>query len=268
MIVCSPFAPLFSEPDFMSEQVDEILYGDFAEVLEESQGFCRIRTDYGYVGWTLKENLFEELYEPNGMVSSRFGDLLFEGRYHFRPAMCLPLGARICLRFPENEGRYALATYSNGQVYYVRRELVSPLKQPEKTNDEIRESIVNTAKCYLGVQYRWGGRTPLGVDCSGLCFNAYRFNGIGIWRDADIEKSPNLKKIGIDRLEKADLIFFENHVAMYLGNGEIIHASASRGKVVVENLNENEYLKENIICAGTAFNERNFYQRNRNSKTI
>ncbi|MBR4279122.1 MAG: C40 family peptidase, partial [Clostridia bacterium] len=95
--------------------------------------------------------------------------------------------------------------------------------------------------------------TPYGVDCSGLCFNAYRFNGINIWRDADFERSESLRKIDLAEAKKGDLLFFKGHVAMYLGDGEIIHASASAGRVVIENYDDKEGLKEIFICVGTAF---------------
>ena len=94
-----------------------------------------------------------------------------------------------------------------------------------------------------------------GVDCSGLCFNAYRFNGINIWRDADITRSPNLKKIDYKRARLGDLMFFKGHIAMYLGGGIIIHSSASAGRVVIENVENNDYLKEIYICTGTVFDE-------------
>ena len=50
-----------------------------------------------------------------------------------------------------------------------------------------------------------------------------------------------------------DLLFFKNHMAMYLGNGKIIHSSAENGCVAIENYNENKKLQDIFICAGTAF---------------
>lgn len=246
MVVCVPFASLFSAPDVMSEHIDELLYGDGLEILEEVGNFYKIKTDYNYIGWIQKENISKNDFCPNSIVISPFADLLFEKKDFFRPALTLPKGARV--EVVGNRSKYSKVKNFDGEIYYIRTEHIFPLGYAE---DDIRRSIVNTAFSYLGTQYRWGGRTNHGIDCSGLCFNAYRFNGIDIWRDADIEKSKNLKKIPLEEAKKGDLLFFKGHMAIYLGDGEIIHSSASRGKVAVEELNER--LKKIYICAGTAF---------------
>lgn len=254
MVVCVTFAPIYSSPDLMSEQVDELLYGEEAEIIDELGGFYRIKTDYGYSGWTIKPNLFEKLHDANHIVTTSFADLLFEGRNYFHAPITLPRGARVDVGFSKKEDKYGFAVLPSKRIYYIQKDHILPLSMIKNNNEEaLRDSIIETAKGYLGVQYRWGGRTPMGIDCSGLCFNAYRFNGIDIWRDADIEKSENLRKIDLCDAKKGDLIFFAGHMALYLGDGEIIHSSASKGKVVIEKLADNEKLKEIYICTGTAF---------------
>ncbi len=246
MVVCVPFASLFSAPDVMSEHIDEVIFGDGSEILEEVGNFYKIKTDYNYIGWIQKENISKNVLKPNSIVVSPFADLLFENRYFRKPKTTLPKGARV--EVVGEEGRYSKVKFSDGNIYYIHKEHIRPI---DSTNENIRESIVNTALSYLGTQYRWGGRTNHGIDCSGLCFNAYRFNGIDIWRDADIEKSKNLKKIPLEEAKKGDLLFFKGHMAIYLGEGRIVHSSASNGCVAIEELNER--LKEIYICAGTAF---------------
>ncbi|MBO5869683.1 MAG: C40 family peptidase [Clostridia bacterium] len=253
MVVCVPFSPIYSSPDLMSEQVDEMLYGEEAEILEESGGFYKIRSEYGYEGYIIKPNLFEKLHDANHVVITPFADLLFEGKNYFQPPMTLPRGSKVDIGFSKKEDRYGFVVLPSKRIYYMHKNHVAPIGIPERSEDEIRESLVNTAKEYLGVQYRWGGRTPYGIDCSGLMFNAYRFNGITIWRDADFGRNNNLRAIHLEEAKKGDMIFFPGHVAMYIGDGFIIHASASRGKVSIEKLEENVWLRENIKCVGTAF---------------
>lgn len=255
MVVCVPFAPLYAAPDLMAEQVDELLYGEEAEIVDELGSFCKVKTDYGYMGWAVRSNLFEKLHDANHIVVTPFADLLFEGRNYFQAPITLPRGARVDVGFSHKEDKYGFAVLPSKRIYYICKSHILPLEEVkrQKSGKELREALVATAKEYLGVQYRWGGRTPFGVDCSGLCFNAYRFNGINIWRDADITKSENLRQIPLENAESGDLLFFNGHVAMSLGGSMIIHASSSKGKVVIEDMAENEYLKENFICAGTAF---------------
>ncbi len=254
MVVCVPFAPIYSAPELMAEQVDEMLYGEEAEILEEVGGFYKIKSEYGYIGWIIKPNLFEKLHDANHMVVTPFADLLFEGKNYFQPPMTLPRGARVDVGFSHKEDRYGFAVLPSKRIYYMHKNHITPLANIKKQEEaEIRESLVNTAKEYLGVQYRWGGRTHFGVDCSGLVFNAYRFNGIDIWRDAEFEKNENLRKIPLEEAKMGDLMFFPGHVAMYIGDGMIIHSAASKGCVSIEKFEENNWLKENLICVGTAF---------------
>lgn len=252
MVVCAPFAPLYASHDLRSEQTDEMLFGDEAEILDETCEAYRIRSDYGYEGWTAKTNLSDKLYSPDSIVTSSFADMLADGRYFRSPKMTLPRGARVATEDCGN-GRFCKVFTPDENEFYIHKSHISPLASKEHTENEVRNSIIGTAVSYLGVQYRWGGRTPLGIDCSGLCFNAYRFNGIAIWRDAVIERSENLRKIDLSKAKKADLLFFKGHIALYLGNGRAIHSAASKGNVVIEDLKENDYLKEIFICAGTAF---------------
>lgn len=253
MVVCVPFAPLYSEPDLMAEQTDEMLYGEEAEILEEKGSFCKVKTEYGYIGWIVKHNLFEKLHDANHRVTVPFADLLFEGKNYFQPPMSLPRGSKVDVGFSNKEDRYGFAVLPSKRIYYVHKNHVTLLKDEKRTEEELRDALVATAKEYLGVQYRWGGRTAYGVDCSGLTFNAYYFNGLLIWRDADVDKFELLHAIPLEEAKKGDLLFFKGHVAMYLGDGEFIHASASRGKVTIEKIADNKGLFERFICVGTAF---------------
>ncbi len=252
MVVCLPLSPLFSSCDSFSEQVDEVLFGEEVEVVEEFEDFCHIVTDYGYSGWLKKSSIREKIFEANYTVKSTFCDLLFSGKNFFRPAMTLPRGSRIFAEEIESS-RYLNVTTQERKNFFVLKDHVEKIKPIEKTEEKLRETITKTAKNYLGTPYRWGGRTNLGIDCSGLCFNAYRESGIKIWRDADITKSKALREIPFCQLKTADLMFFEGHVAMWLGRGEIIHSSFSNGSVVIERFEKNDKLKEIFICAGTAF---------------
>ena len=91
--------------------------------------------------------------------------------------------------------------------------------------EAFREGIVASAREFLGTQYRWGGKSSQGIDCSGLAFMSYLDNGLLIYRDASIEACYPVKKISVDALKKGDLIFFPGHVAIYLGEERYIHST-------------------------------------------
>ena len=128
------------------------------------------------------------------------------------------------------------------------------------SEEAFRESIVQTAYSYLGTQYRWGGKTACGIDCSGLAFMSYFRNGILIWRDAAIKEGYPVHEIPIEQAKPGDLLFFPGHVAIYLGNGKIIHATGhpESSCVTVNSLWEGEPgyredLKNSLCAAGSIF---------------
>ena len=129
-----------------------------------------------------------------------------------------------------------------------------------RSEEAFRESIVQTAYSYLGTQYRWGGKTACGIDCSGLAFMSYFRNGILIWRDAAIKEGYPVHEIPIEQAKPGDLLFFPGHVAIYLGNGKIIHATGhpESSCVTVNSLWEGEPgyredLKNSLCAAGSIF---------------
>ncbi len=250
MVVLLPRLTVYASPDNCSEQVDELLFGDRIRV--ENFGFhCKITTDYGYSGYVLKRGFEQCDFVPNYRVSVPFADLLGQDYYRFSAALSLPFGA--CVYAEETKNPRFCRVYAGKKKLFIHKNHLMPLVGPDPSQQSFRRDVLSKACRYLGVQYRWGGRTHLGIDCSGLCFNAYRFCGVDIWRDAVIEKSHNLRKIGYSQAKEGDLLFFEGHVAIKDEGNFIIHSSASAGGVVREDFLKNTYLKNIFTCAGTLF---------------
>lgn len=127
----------------------------------------------------------------------------------------------------------------------------------DKEEEAARESILKTAFSYLNTQYRWGGKSPMGIDCSGLVSMAYMLNGIIIYRDANL-KEEYMKSISIEQIKPADAMFFPGHVAMYIGEGKFIHSTGSSGKVLINSINpkDEDYrqnLHKSLYAVGTVF---------------
>ncbi len=256
MTVGYPVASVTEAPDLMSEQVDELLFGETCEILEESGAFAHVRTDYGYEGWVERHALVEPLHAPNRVVDVPFCDLLCENRNFYRPMMTLPRGARLDVGYSDTEKRYGFAVLPSKRIWYVHKAHLRPLPTGMGSEEELRAGIVAQGLNYLGVQYRWGGRSPYGVDCSGLCFMAYRLNGLTIWRDASFEKNDSLREIPLADVKPGDLLFFPGHMALSLGGNAFLHASASAGKVLRDDFEKGPYgpaLREKLLCAATRF---------------
>lgn len=128
-----------------------------------------------------------------------------------------------------------------------------------------REQLETEARRYLGVQYRWGGKSSQGIDCSGLTCTAYMKSGVLIYRDASIADGFPVRRISredalAERLRKGDLLYFPGHIAMYLGGGKYIHSTAhvGSGGVVINSLREGDAdyradLRESLYAAGGVF---------------
>lgn len=106
-------------------------------------------------------------------------------------------------------------------------------------------AIVNTAQKFLGVPYVWGGTSPSGFDCSGLMQYVFAQNGIVIPRTSQ-EQSRAGVPVGKSELQPGDMVFFSNeglndHVGMYIGNGQFIHAPHTGDVVKISDLNSAWY---------------------------
>lgn len=109
------------------------------------------------------------------------------------------------------------------------------------------ERIVSKAKEYLGVPYVYGGTSPSGFDCSGFVYYVYRQCGYSITRTATTQNRDGYQ-VSRSNLQPGDIIIFYNsaktaigHSAIYIGNGQFIHASSSGGRVMITNLSSTYY---------------------------
>ena len=116
-----------------------------------------------------------------------------------------------------------------------------PESQPFLPRSQV-SSIISTAKKYMGVPYQFGGTTPKAFDCSGYLQYVFAQNGMNLPRTADLQYKLG-KKSTVANLEEGDLVFFTtyeagaSHCGIYLGKGEFIHVSSSKG-VRIDKLND------------------------------
>jgi peptidoglycan endopeptidase LytE len=111
-------------------------------------------------------------------------------------------------------------------------------------------NIISTAKSYIGVPYVWGGTSPKGFDCSGFVQYVFGKYKIALPRTAATIYGKGIA-VSKSNLIAGDLVFFTtykagaSHVGIYIGNGNFIHASSSKG-VIISNLSNSYYLQRYI----------------------
>lgn len=123
----------------------------------------------------------------------------------------------------------------------MRRPMASRGATSARVND-----LITTAKQYIGTPYRYGGTSSSGFDCAGFTQTVYRSHGISVPRSS-VGQAGAGTKVSKSELETGDLVIFSgtyrsgpSHTGIYIGNGDFIHSSSSRG-VTISNLNESYY---------------------------
>lgn len=200
-------SPIRAEVSEKSEMTSQILYGETCEIIETEGLYSKIKLDFdGYEGWVNSSVLKKQKSEiSKNLVTQNYG--VFD----------LP------------EGRNLLSLGS--EVAFETENLI------DKNN--IRESLVETAKKFINVPYLWGGRSYFGIDCSALVQLVYKIHGITLPRDADKQAELGEARDFVEESEPGDLAFFEDetgfisHVGLVLSPFELIHAS---GKVRIDSL--------------------------------
>ena len=123
------------------------------------------------------------------------------------------------------------------------------IKSEIKLKKKEKESIIQSAKSFLGTKYKYAGLSKNGIDCSGLVFLAFKDVGVSIPKVSDAMAYEGKVVWNIKDLKPGDLVFFEKtynsrntitHVGIHVENSTIIHAASSKG-VSYANLNNNKY---------------------------
>lgn len=248
-LIAAGIAPLYAEPEDHQVIIDEGLHGMEAEILEQGEAFWKIRMEYRYEGYVRKE-LLQEGSWPEGArlrVLKNQIDVLEKPGVTSVLLKTMPRGSVLLQAEEREEDRkpgWIRVRLADGREGYTKQSYVQeyvPLsfakpepqagEDPDVWEETLREKLTQTALAYQGTAYRWGGKSPQGIDCSGLCAMAYLMNGIVIYRDAAIKPGFPVVPIPQDKMKKGDLVLFEGHVAMYLGGARrlYLHSTAKIG---------------------------------------
>ena len=128
------------------------------------------------------------------------------------------------------------------------------------SEEAFRNALAEQAKKYLGTEYRWGGKSGRGIDCSGLVSSAYMQCGVLIYRDAKLVEGWPMHKIPLEQAKRGDALYFPGHIALYLSEGRYIHSTgaARSGGVVLNSLDPadplyREDLVKSLYAVGSLF---------------
>ena len=225
--VIEPQAPLRGEPSHDAPLLTEALKGERVTIYEtnaEGWAWGQLAADR-YVGWLSANALAPPGAPPMHKVVA-LRTLVFPGpSIKLAPREALPFGARVAVA--HREERMAV-TQSGGYLPAVH---LAPIDVYEK-------DFVAVAERFLGVPYLWGGKTVLGLDCSGLLQIALSACGIVCPRDSDMQEealgSPVAAAADRSDLQRGDLVFWTGHVAIVRDRATFLHANAFHMAVAIE----------------------------------
>jgi cell wall-associated NlpC family hydrolase len=216
-------APLRQEPSHDATLVTEALGGEHVTVYDsndEGWAWGQLKSD-GYDGWLPAAALLTPGPAPTHKVSA-LRTFVFPGpSIKLPPTDALPMGARVAV---EREQDSFAVTASGG---YLPKLHLAPLNSNEA-------DFVAVAERFVGTPYLWGGKSSLGIDCSGLVQVALTACGIPCPRDSDMQESALGKPASLAGLQSGDLIFWKGHVAIARGRNSMIHANAFHMAVAIE----------------------------------
>lgn len=221
-VITVPVADMRHAPDHRSERISQVLYGHSVESIDDRGEFVQCRSADGYTGWIGRAYLTQtqQMSSNNCVITSVFAVLeLAEGENR----AVLPYGARIA---SVGADRFRGPNGQDLTLVFGRINVDEPI------------SLVNAldeSRTLLSVPYLWGGTSSFGYDCSGLTQAVYRRAGIRLPRDSKDQALVG-REVTLADSTGGDLIFFPGHVAIHLGDNDILHASRLRGTVAVESL--------------------------------
>lgn len=242
-------------PSNQAELASQVLLGTTVDLLQQKDGYYRVRTPEGYIAWVSTSSItpksepeLTQWYGANKVIFvADFGHSYTEPNEQSLRVSDLVMG-NILMAEGETDG-FIQVRYPDGREAFVGRELVRPFDAWLGALNPTAENVLQTAKTMMGLPYLWGGTSVKGVDCSGFTKMAYYMNGFIIPRDASQQVLAGQPveiltadtfdaQKALQNLRPADLLFFASgtnrlpnaritHVALYLGNGEFIHAAGS-----------------------------------------
>jgi len=221
--------------------VTQGLLGMTVDLLEERNGWYRVRMEDGYLGWiqsgrlvvTDKAGVDAWLAGRRAVVTARTTRVFETPSKGARVLTEATMGTDLPAPNEPAKAGFARVLLPGGSSGWVELAAVrfAPAEREAFAGRRGADAVIATARQFLGLPYLWGGTSARGFDCSGLTQFAFRTNGYPLPRDADQQYSVGDPVPDRSQLKPGDLVFFStyksgpSHVGIYIGNNRYINAA-------------------------------------------
>ncbi|MDP1622579.1 MAG: C40 family peptidase [Bacteroidales bacterium] len=226
--------PVRAEPSHKSEMVSQVLFGELYLVTEKEESWCRIRQLFdNYEGWI-------DILQVHCIGDQEFLRLSVSETYITMDLIQLLSHENDMSMIPVVIGSSLPALEASrlriGQDVYLYEGTVSGaiLHETKRSNQDVmqlKQQLIEGTRLYLNAPYLWGGRTPMGIDCSGLIQMVFKLQGFHLMRDASQQATQGEVISLLGEAEPCDLVFFDDveekitHVGMLLDRYNVVHCS-------------------------------------------
>ncbi len=266
-----------SKPDHPAELVTQAILGTPIKVHKKGEdGYYLVQTPDNYISW-LDDDGFTFMNEAQWNEWKSSPKIIYMKEYGFsyseadeKSQTVSDLAAGNLLKIMGEDSDFYLVNYPDGRTAYIKKDEAKNFDDWFSSLNPSGKDILTTAYRFMGIPYLWGGTSTKGMDCSGFTKTVYFLNGLILARDASQQVNTGElidTENGWENLEAGDLLFFGRkasgdkkeritHVAIYIGDGDFIHAA---GRVKINSFNPSksnysDYRKSGFIRAKRILN--------------
>jgi len=275
-VIRNSVAHLRSSPGYKAEMISQALMGSKIRILKNNDinkmswwQYCQMED--GYLGWISKgsyvvgdELLIREWEDKEKVVVTvNYAQVLETPAENSLPVCDLVRGNKLAVL--NRQANWIKAELPDGRRGFVQKKYVIDEQVLLNLPAPTAAQIISTAKSLTGIPYLWGGTSTKALDCSGFTQSVFKFNGIQLPRDANMqvfEGEPVSIQENLDALQPADLLFWGptadriTHVGIYVGNHQFIHCDdlVRVDSLNPEDENYNEYRHRTLRAARRILN--------------